>query len=289
MVRERSQSRLIASTSTTELESTTSSNIRRPTYKVGPIFEGVKGPLGPRAWIKQYEVHARWMGWSETEKVEALCMHLASTAQKWYSTTFLEEEEINDITWSRFKEAFLHRFDQVVEDPLTKWLDFVLDSNQDVASYFQEKTQLGNAARQDQRNQVTGLTRGMPMRYKSILVTAAIKTPSEWLALAQKLEHTFKGDKNSTQFKKDLYKGPNSSSVPRPTTMDNKPEIGKTTQVKTPFAPCQICARIGKPNQMHWHRDCPSKTMPRVQTGEVESIDQGNVEGSLASSDSEQQ
>ena len=218
--------------------------------------------------------------------MEAVALHLKGVALRWYSTTILRERDPAAVRWHEFESLFLARFDQQVEDPFNRWLDYTLDNNTTVAAYFQEKIQRGNDAGISEKNQIAGLTRGMPTRYRSMLgVAGTIATTTEWLARAQNLEYTFKDD-NKTSFKRDGLKAVSSGSQFPPST-GSKPEAGKVTTNKAPSVPCQICARNGKPNQMHWHRECPNKGIQRVQTGEAEAEDpdQGNAQGSLDSSD----
>ena len=220
--------------------------------------------------------------------MEAVAMHLKGDALRWYSTTILNDKDPATVPWREFEDSFLARFDQQPEDRFSRWIDYTLDSNTTVANYFQEKIQRGNDAGLSEKNQIAGLSRGMPTRYRSLLgVAGVIKTTSEWLARAQHLEYTFKDEPKSSGFKKEGFKSNSGITSLRAPTAGSKPEAGKTPISKTPSVPCQICARSGKPNQMHWHRECPNRGIPRVQTGEAEpeDQDQGNAQGSLDSSD----
>lgn len=249
---------------------------RRPILKIGPIFEGPKGALAPTAWIKQYDIHAKWMNWSEVDKIEAIGMHLSGVALKWYSSTILEVRELYSLDWHEFKEAFLERFDHKTDSPLDKWLDYTLEKSNDVATYFNEKVHLGNLARQNLENQISGLTRGMPSRYRMAFATSGrVSTINAWLAMAQKLESAYsKTDRAPV--------GKPFNQVRRDNTGNNsvKPEASRTT---APKVQCQICAKQGKPGQMHWHSQCPNKLVGRVNVAEdVDQEDhQGNEESSL--------
>lgn len=255
-----------------------------PIYKLGPVFEGPRGALSAHSWIRQYEIHAKWMNWAEADMVEAIGMHLSGLALKWYSSTILEVHpgELCDMSWDTFKDKFVHRFEQRVEDPLVKWLDYKLDHNMEVANYFQEKIHLGNLARQDEGNQISGLTLGMPVRYKTAFATAGIiKDIHEWLAIAQKLEGAYKLDKAPTAqtFKRDAK-----PFVPREAARDyaSKP-AGSQGFSRPPMLPCSICTRKGRPDQHHWHNECPLKTVARVNAadGTERDSEPGNAEGSL--------
>lgn len=144
------------------------------------------------------------------------------------------------------------------------------------SNYFEEKIQLGNAARLDERNQISGLTRGMPQRYKAILLTAAVRTTSEWLALAQKLEQSFKTERSSMppvrRFINNSYagngRGPGfvaANAITQGTAWNRDSQspahVGSGPAIRRPPRdPCQICVRAGKGNLFHWHSDCPRNT-----------------------------
>lgn len=209
--------------------------------------------------------------------VEAVGMHLSGMALKWYSSTILEVHmgELSDIPWDSFKDRFLKRFDQKVDDPLVKWLDYKLENSLEIANYFQEKIHLGNMARQDEGNQISGLTLGLPARYKTALATAGrISSTSEWLSIAQKLEAAFKI--NNFVAKKEFKPF-------RPSTTEGRAVTAfpAKTSSKAPFDACRICAKKGKPNQMHWHRECPHKNEIRVNMADNDEEIQGNDECSL--------
>lgn len=247
---------------------------RRNVYRMGPTFDGSNKGLTPSTWLAQYQWHAEWMGWTIREMMNAIGMHLTGDAARWYSSTIVDVHGLGTVSWEHFKDAFEARYCHKTHSPLIKWIEFKLSGSSDVHSYYTEKTHLGSQAKMSTENQIDGLTYGLPARYQAAMATVGtITTTTQWLMVVQKLEAVFKKDNVVTTVRKDTR--------PR--------QENWNTGNRPPPEACKICAKIGKANQMHWHKDCPNRVVRRVTAAEAAEEElalqgtdrQGNVEGSL--------
>lgn len=242
-------------------------------YKTsGPVFEGPNGAFTANAWIKMYKIYSKRLGWSTGTRTENIALYLKGAALKWFCSTVLENKEPEQVNWEEFENALKERFHQRSQDPLASWINFRLEANSDVRSYFEEKVELGNLAGQTTINQISALTLGLPNKYRTAFATTAGKIASlhEWLAIAQKLEEGYKRER--------LFGGNAKDKAPR----DSGVKSSASNQTGKPPA-CKICERLGMNNQFHWHRDCANRKPAIANIGE-----QGNEEGNLGSYDSEQ-
>ena len=221
------------------------------------------------------------MGWSETDKIEAIGMHLSGKALRWYSSTILEIRDLDTVRWEEFKRLFMDAYNRKTDSPLDRWLDYTLEQAGDVETYFTEKTHLGNLASQNMANQISGLTRGMTDRFKFALATSQhITTTNEWFNTAKRLEsinNARKQHDNKKPFNQQKRENSGNSN-------SKKPEDPRQAS-NSPRFPCQICAKQGKPNQMHWQNSCPNKPVGRVNvtedTQDEDQAHQGNEDSSL--------
>lgn len=65
----------------------------------------------------------------------------------------------------------------------------------------------------------------------------------------------------------------------------NDKKSRKTYDSKNPSTACRICEEMGKPNKMHWHRDCPNREEQRKHVSKLNAILEGSQSDDDHSSD----
>ena len=117
------------------------------------------------------------------------------------------------------------------------------------------------------------LTAGMPIVYKTSLMSARVRTPQDWLEIAMELETVFK-------YKKPPPRGPDSQDAPRPANRDPVFAFNATAaktvdkrgqrDKKRPSKPCRFCQEANV-TAFHWHSECDRR--PAANHAEVDDAD----------------
>jgi hypothetical protein len=173
---------------------------------------------------------------------------LSEEALTWYATDIAPA--ISTISWAACREQIIARFGPATIHPLIEAQKRYLKREENVKTYFDDKTRLMRQASLDDPAMTAMLTDGMPMAYRTGLISSQPKSPVNWLNIALQLENSY-----------------TRQQVPKKPVMVNSVQDGRKfgaqhAKNKQPSTPCRYCLEKGK-NELHWHSQCPLRLRRR--------------------------
>lgn len=233
-------------------------------------FSGSDQGVRIEAWISLYEVVMS--GKTDAEKVKLLLYYLDSDAITWFSEDIAPR--LDSHPWNDVKSAMIARFGQKVVRPIIAAQSRYLQRTETIKQYYDEKMRLLRQTGLEEIDMAAMLTSGMPGFFKSSLVSAQIRAPQQWLAVALELESAFKVRKPMTTGFGARPEGP----YPGSQTQGQRPPMQatylssaeqKSKEKKKPTKPCKYCKNLGK-TLFHWHAECENNTSRQTNRNEVD-------------------
>ncbi|RWS21005.1 hypothetical protein B4U80_11959, partial [Leptotrombidium deliense] len=199
---------------------------------------------------------------------------LQSVALEFYTTDILPDINVNSkdpngapMTLPEALRRMRNRFDRDVVSPLLA-AQHLKQENKTIREYYEAKMVFLHKLSLADTHLVDQLTDGVNKELRNSLVCANIRSPSEWLQVASRLEVINKPLKDSqSPFKPKEYKQKTHCSVDHCETFkhftgsreserfrrnDNR---NRRQQKILPKTPCKFCKAKGK-ELFHWHNEC---------------------------------
>lgn len=187
--------------------------------------------------------------WTDREKIRELGKYLEKQALDF----FMQEitKDINTLTWDSVKKQMIDRFDGIQIDPIIEVTRTYLKRGDTINQYYKTKVYHMNRAKLPEATQVTYLTMGLPADWKPLFAYPVHTTTREWLVHALNLEESFRNKDKGKQAASRQTKDRESKRA-----IANQASARSS---KPPPYPCMTCKNLGKPEELHWHSDCPNK------------------------------
>lgn len=236
---------------------TTSSETPTTTPKLPKLekFAGAKTKIKVSSWLSLFEVVARTMkATTNQEKLTLLMEYVEGEALQWYADDIAAVIETAD--WTASTILMKNRFGDRTIDPVLAAQRRKFNAKTDtIQSYYDDKMYHLRKTRLEESSMAELLTDGMPHYYRTPLIASNVTNTADWLNRAVRLESSFS---TRPQFNEQPIGS-------RPISVHMADRRPKKTP-KTPPGPCQICTKLGKANEMHWHSDCPNKKNKSTHT-----------------------
>lgn len=219
-------------------------------------FTGQGNNVRAAAWINMYELMTE--GKDDRERIKMLLRFIEGDTINWYSDDIIPS--IASLTWAKVKQLFIDRFGLIRISPIIDAQARFLRNTEDVQQYYTDKMYLMRQTGLSELEHVQMLTHGMPLEYQKHLIGTHIKTTSEWLTTALRLE--------VSTLRRPMFQPRQNNQHPRSLATVNqkgrndKPQYNKQDKPRTsrkPPKPCQHCAKEGDVDQWHWHNECPRR------------------------------
>lgn len=220
-------------------------------------FNGRDPQIQVESWLKLFDV--AFNDYNDEEKVQTLIRHLDGEAITWFSEEIADYTE--EMSWREIKYRMAQRFAEKLVRPIVAAQSRFMNRMDTINSYYSDKMRLlRRVPGLEDLDQVALLTAGVPAIYKTSLMSARVRAPSDWLELALELETVFKYKKPAPRTA-DKQQTDNHSH--RIATRDPQVTFNATAQKdrkkKKPNKPCKYCQEAGV-TAYHWHSECERAT-----------------------------
>jgi len=209
-------------------------------------YSGRQDEIRLSSWLNLYNVITD--GKSDKDKVTLLMRYLKGEALAWYADEITKDPKIS---WDECSVQMLSRFGEPLVRPLVAAQRRIFSRQDTVQKYFDEKMRLLRQCDLDDTDIVSQLTEGMPMSYRTSLIVAQPSAAVQWLTVALQLEQSYAKYSPRTT--------PQTNFMSKPGFNNNKKPFMDKQPARKPPTACKICEKLNKPNQWHWHSDCPNR------------------------------
>lgn len=219
-------------------------------------FTGRDNSVKISSWLKLFE--AMTTGYNNKKRIQLLVRHLGGDALNW----FAEEQSgnIDTMSWAQCKDKLIERFGEPMIRPIIMAQKRFLLRSETVQAYYTEKMSLLRQVGLCDQDMTALLTEGMPRHYQVALISAQVKSPAAWLAVALQLEETNK------KWQQNVKTRPPASVNFTTKSPSQQKQYGQTGQSirnqnnnRKPPRPCKYCSQQGL-IEWHWHNECPRRT-----------------------------
>ena len=231
-------------------------------------FNGKDPAIQVDSWIRLFEV--AFADYNEKEMVQALIRHLDGEAITWFSDEITDK--LHQLSWPDITDCMRQRFGDRMTRPIVAAQSRFMNRADTIKGYYDDKMRmLRRIPGLGPLDQVAMLTAGMPIIYKTSLMSARMTTPNDWLELALDLETVYK-------YKKPPPRGSDpATDGPRPANREPVFAFNATStkQVdkrgkKKPSKPCKFCLEANV-TAFHWHSECDRRPAVNHAEGEEDS------------------
>jgi len=242
------------------------SNVQKDTKLKLPPFSGINDETPIDQWLTFYQRHFSHL--TQEELIDGLWYNFTNDARLWFGNE-MTSGNFQNLTWNEIKAVVIDRFSILATSYLDQAMSRTLKPGESVAEYY--NTMIGLLSRttiRTESDRMDFLTKGLPQQVRQRVEESRFqcKTTTDWLKLASAVQKNVASTAVSTAFRPPIRPSFKPSQLafqkpPASTIQKSTPRTGK------PPSQSRHCASNGKPNQFHWHKDCPQKPVPSVRYG----------------------
>lgn len=250
-----------------------------------------KNDTSIEAWLKYFNYKCNKANLDDFWKESNIASYLENESFNFFIEVIKEED-----SWEIIQNTLICQFSKHDSNIFSQFLNLSLKDESDLNDYFKQKTLLGKKLNFNDALLVEGLTNGLPLYLKKLLIVSQIETPSKWINIANQLiqanasqnmknkEYTKKYDHNKdfSNFKNQpknekIHFRSFTSQYPKysPTTSSSTTEVkypqkwikpGPASHMNSdahphfaselPPSPCKLCDSKGIKNSFHWEQLC---------------------------------
>lgn len=220
-------------------------------------FNGTTRQTRPDLWINLFELLTD--GYSDQNRIIMLMSYLTDDALNWFASEVVPHRATK--TWEQVKIGFFERFGVASADPLVEAQHRRYRRDDTIQKYYDEKISLLRQTNLTEHEKISQLTDGMPWSWKPHFISSSLTSTVNWLSKALQLETVLR--KPEQQKGKQNYQSRQRPLVAAPVSTKPMTKQWNKNKDDRPPAPCKICAAAGKPDEYHWHRQCPRANRDR--------------------------
>ncbi|XP_023223139.1 uncharacterized protein LOC111624521 isoform X2 [Centruroides sculpturatus] len=141
-----------------------------------------RGKLSLTSWMRLFEKQAARQKIDEQELHFYIPEYLQHEAFDYFCENLVEETD-----WNKIKQKLLEYFPQEEDDYFTEFVNRRHQQDEDILTYYRDKTSLAEKAKLNMQQTITGLNAGINSEIRKYMIAAPPTTAVEWLQKATKL------------------------------------------------------------------------------------------------------